>query len=69
MNKKNLELLNSSDVKERLLKLTTIIIDVLEANKIDYTIFYGSLLGAVRHKGFIPWDDDIDIIVDAKDIK
>ncbi|MDE6126054.1 MAG: LicD family protein [Muribaculaceae bacterium] len=38
-----------------------------EAEGIRYSMAYGSLIGVVRHKGFIPWDDDVDLVFPRPD--
>lgn len=42
---------------------------ILDEHNIRYWIAYGTVLGAVRHRGFIPWDDDVDIYIDGKELK
>lgn len=48
-------------VHEEMLRLLLIIDTIAKENNIPYWIDGGSLIGIVRHKGFIPWDDDLDI--------
>ena len=48
-------------VKQLLLKLLDKFVEVCAQNHLQYYLAGGSVIGAVRHKGFIPWDDDIDV--------
>lgn len=41
--------------------------EVCEKHNLRYYLFFGSLLGAVRHHGFIPWDDDLDVAMPRRD--
>ncbi|WP_404274966.1 phosphorylcholine transferase LicD [Exiguobacterium undae] len=59
--------IDTNQVKQIQIEALRFLIDYLEKNKINYFIIAGTLLGAVRHKGFIPWDDDVDIGMTRQD--
>lgn len=59
--------LGLEEIKEIELNLLVDIDDICSKNNLKYSLAGGTLLGAVRHRGFIPWDDDIDIFMERSD--
>lgn len=55
------------DIQDVSLYIMKHIHDFCIKNNIKYSLGYGSMIGAVRHNGFIPWDDDMDIIMPRPD--
>lgn len=59
--------LESKEIKEIEHGILKYVAEVCDRNNLRYFLSYGTLLGAIRHKGFIPWDDDIDIAMPRQD--
>ena len=61
------KLLTLQEIQAQSLEILQAIHDFCITKDIKYSLAYGTLIGAIRHKGFIPWDDDIDIIMPRPD--
>lgn len=59
--------LDYQEVKERQLAILDYVAGVCRKHGIKWFIAYGTLIGAIRHHGYIPWDDDVDIAMKRKD--
>lgn len=55
------------EIQEGELQVVSVIDEICNKLNLCYFINYGTLLGAIRHHGFIPWDDDIDVVMPRDD--
>lgn len=53
--------LSLQEIQQASLKILIEVDDICKRLGLKYFLMYGTLIGAIRHKGFIPWDDDLDI--------
>lgn len=55
--------LSGEEYKQIVIEILDRIDNICKKHRIGYSLAYGTLLGAIRHNGFIPWDDDADILM------
>lgn len=56
-----------SEVQKYMLNILKELVSIFDEHDIKYYMIGGTLLGAIRHKGYIPWDDDIDLAIPRDD--
>ena len=59
--------LSMQQIQQESLKILDVISALCDRLGLRYYLAYGTLIGAIRHQGFIPWDDDIDIMMPRQD--
>lgn len=59
--------LTIKETQEISLEILHTIASICETQNLRYALIYGTLIGAIRHKGYIPWDDDVDIMMPRPD--
>ena len=59
--------IENDELKQIQLDILDNVASFCESKNINYFLAYGTLIGAIRHKGYIPWDDDIDIAMPRPD--
>jgi lipopolysaccharide cholinephosphotransferase len=59
--------LDITEVQNVSLEILKVVSDICEKEGLRYFLTYGTLIGAIRHKGYIPWDDDVDIAMPRPD--
>lgn len=64
-----MDYLTTKQIQQQLLEMMVVVDCVFQQHDVRYSLDAGTLLGAVRHKGFIPWDDDVDVIVPRTDFE
>ena len=63
------EATSMTPIQERFLQMLEELVEFCNCNGITYYAAGGTALGAIRHKGFIPWDDDVDLMMPRADWK
>lgn len=61
--------LDEKEIKEYLFQILIIFADFCDRHNLKYYLCGGTLLGAIRHKDFIPWDDDLDVMMPRPDFQ